>query len=465
MKEPKSLFLTEDSLGIATDLYQLSMAAGYFEQKMQDIATFELFVRHLPKNRSYLATAGLEQALHYLTHIAFSPETIQFLRQLPIFNNVSQKFFEYLRNFVFSGDVYAMPEGTIAFADEPILRVTAPMIETQVVETYLLSMINFQTSIATKASRVVYAAQGREVIDFGTRRAHGPQAGILAARSCFIGGCKGTSNVFAACKLGIPAVGTVAHSWVMAFEDEQDSFWKFHEIFPDNTTLIIDTYDTLVGARHAATIGKKLKGVRIDSGNLLKLSKEVRRILDTEGLQHVKIVASGNLNEERIDNLLKNGAPIDSFGVGTELVTSKDAPALGGVYKLVEQEHNGKSMPRMKFSEDKLTYPCKKQVYRIIDGADNFVEDVIGLEDEDLPGIPLLIPVIKNGKICYGLPTIHEIQHTTLHNFAHLPETFRHLSNAETYPVTKSKGLEEKRHEAEKILRDINLPENPEGMT
>ena len=458
MKEPQSLFLTENSLGIVTDFYQLSMAAGYFEQKMHDIATFELSIRHLPKNRSYLVTAGLEQVLHYLTHITFSPETIQFLRQLPIFNHVSQKFFEYLKNFTFSGSVYAMPEGTIAFADEPMLRVTAPIIETQIVETYLLSTINFQTSIATKASRVVYAAQGREVIDFGTRRAHGPQAGVLAARSCFIGGCKGTSNVFAAYELGIPAVGTIAHSWVMAFENEQDSFCKFHAIFPDNTILLIDTYDTLVGARHAAMIGKKLKGVRIDSGNLSELSKEVRRILDTEGLQHVKIVASGDLNEDRIDDLLKNGVPIDSFGVGTEMVTSKDAPALGGIYKLVEQEHNGKVIPRMKFSEDKLTYPCKKQVYRTIDKTDNCVEDVIGLEGENIQGIPLLVPVIKDGEICYNLPTVHEIQRTTSNNLAHLPEPFKRLRDAETYPVTKSQGLEAKRHEAEKILRDINIP-------
>ncbi|MFN3531078.1 MAG: nicotinate phosphoribosyltransferase [Candidatus Brocadia sp.] len=457
MKEPKSLFLTEDSLGIVTDLYQLSMAAGYFEQKMHDIATFELSIRHLPKNRSYLVTAGLEQVLHYLTHITFSPETIQFLRKLPIFNHVSQKFFEYLKNFSFSGDVYAMPEGTTAFANEPILRVTAPIIETQIVETYLLSMINFQTLIATKASRVVSAAQGRDVIDFGTRRAHGPQAGVLAARSCFIGGCKGTSNVFAAYELGIPAVGTIAHSWVMAFESEQDSFYKFHEIFPDNTILLIDTYDTLAGARHAAMIGKKLKGVRIDSGNLSELSKEVRRILDTEGLQHVKIIVSGDLNEDRIDDLLKTGAPIDSFGVGTEMVTSKDAPALGGVYKLVEQEHHRKVIPRMKFSEDKLTYPCKKQVYRTLDKTGNFVNDVIGLEGENLQGIPLLIPIIKGGKICYNIPTIHEIQLTSLNNLAHLPEPFKRLTDAETYPVTKSKGLEAKRHEAEKILRDINI--------
>ena len=457
MKEPESLFLPENSLGIVTDLYQLTMAAGYYEQHKQDSATFELSVRHLPKNRSYLIAAGQEQALHYLTHIKFSAEVIQYLRQLPIFNHVSHKFFEYLKNFTFSGTVHAMPEGTIVFAEEPILRVTAPIIESQIVETYLLSAINFQTSIATKASRVVYSAKGREVIDFGTRRAHGPQAGVLAARSSFIGGCKGTSNVFAAYKLGIPAVGTIAHSWVMVFENEQDSFRKFHEIFPDNTILLIDTYDTLVGARHAALIGKKLKSVRIDSGDLLKLSREVRKILDAEGLHHVKIVASGDLNEERIDDLLQNGAPIDSFGVGTEMVTSKDTPALGGIYKLVEREHNGKTMPMMKFSEDKLTYPCRKQVYRAADKNGNFMGDVIGLEGENVGGTPLLIPVMKEGKICYDLPTIHEIQRTASDSLARLSGPFKRLKDAKTYPVMKSKGLETKRQAVEKLLRNINI--------
>ncbi len=457
MKEPESLFLPENALGIVTDLYQLTMAAGYFDQHKQDIATFELSVRHLPKNRSYLIAAGLEQALHYLTHIKFSAESIQYLRQSPIFNHVSHKFFEYLKNFRFSGTVHAVPEGTTVFAEEPILRVTAPIIESQIVETYLLSTINFQTLIATKSSRVVYAAKGREVIDFGTRRAHGPQAGVLAARASFIGGCNGTSNVFAAYKLGIPAVGTIAHSWVMAFENEQDSFRKFHEIFPDNTILLIDTYDTLAGARNAALIGKKLKSVRIDSGDLLKLSREVRKILDAEGLQHVKIVASGDLNEERIDDLLQNGAPIDSFGVGTEMVTSKDAPALGGIYKLVEREHNGETIPMMKFSEDKLTYPCKKQVYRAADKNGNFMGDVIGLEGETIHGIPLLIPVMKEGKICYDLPTIHEIQGATTDNLARLAEPFKLLKDAKTYPVMKSRGLEAKRQEVEKLLRNINV--------
>ncbi len=456
MRKPKSLFLSEDLLGIVTDLYQLSMAAGYFEQGMHDIATFELSVRKLPKNRSYLVTAGLEQALHYLTHMKFSAEVIGFINKMPAFSHVSQKFFEYLGNFRFSGTVYAIPEGTIVFAEEPLLRVTAPIIEAQIAETFLLSTICFQTLIATKASRVAYAANGCEVIDFGSRRAHGPQAGVLAARSCFIGGCKGTSNVFAAYELGIPAVGTIAHSWVMAFKNELESFYNFHKVFPDNTILLIDTYDTLAGAKHAAMIGKKLKGVRIDSGNLLKLSKGVRKILDDEGLQHVKIVASGDLDEDIIDDLLKNDAPIDSFGVGTKMVTSKDIPALNGIYKLIEQEHNGKIVPRMKFSEEKLIYPYKKQVYRITDN-NNFVKDIIGLEGEDTEGTPLLVPVMKNGRICYNLPTVHEIQHIASDNLARLPEQFKRLKDADIYPVTKSHKLEVKRQETEKILKNANI--------
>jgi len=457
MNIPESLFLSESSLGIVTDLYQLTMAAGYFDNKIRDIATFELSVRQLPENRSYLIVAGIEQSLHYLAQMKFSDDTIKFLKDLPIFSHVSRNFFEYLKNFKFGGDIYAMPEGTIAFAEEPIMRITAPIIEAQIIETYLLSTINFQTLIATKASRIVHAARGRDVIDFGTRRAHGPQAGILAARACFIGGCKGTSNIFAAYKLGIPAMGTIAHSWVMAFKNEQDAFYKFYKIFPDNTNLLIDTYDTLTGAKHAATIGRKLIGVRIDSGDLVKLSKRVRKILDNKGLRHVKIIASGDLNEERIDYLLRNDASVDSFGVGTEMVTSKDAPALGGVYKLVELEHNNKSIPKMKFSKDKITYPGKKQVYRSFDKDGNFTADVIGLEDENNKGAPLLIQAIKKGKLYYKLPSIHEIQENAINNLSRLPEPFKRLKKAKTYPVTKSNKLESKMNKIKTALTKTNI--------
>ena len=271
----------------------------------------------------------------------------------------------------------------VIFANEPIIRVTAPLIEAQLIETYLLSTINYQTLIASKASRIVHAARGREVIDFGTRRAHGPQAGLFAARACFIGGCTGTSNVLAARELGIPPIGTVAHSWVMAYDDEYESYKDFHKVFPDNTILLIDTYDTIKGAKLATKIGKKLKGVRLDSGNITLLSKKVRKILDDAGLDHVKITASSDLNEYKISQMLAKGACIDSFGVGTEMVTSKDVPALGGVYKLVEQEKEGRLLPKMKLSKDKATLPSKKQVYRFINNKGMFKKDVIGLVDEE----------------------------------------------------------------------------------
>ncbi|HLG30239.1 MAG TPA: nicotinate phosphoribosyltransferase, partial [Candidatus Brocadiales bacterium] len=364
MNTPKSLFLTDDNLGAATDLYQLTMAAGYFQNNMNHTATFELFVRKLPEHRSYLISAGLEQAVHYFKHLKFSEEIINYLQNHPVFKDVKEEFFEYLRNFKFTGNVYAMPEGTPVFANEPLLRVMAPMIETQLVETYLLSTINFQTLIASKASRVVHSARGKDVIDFGTRRAHGAQAGVLAARACFIGGCAGTSNVLAGYELGIPIVGTMAHSWVMAYDTELESFQKYYSVFPDSTVLLIDTYETLNAANLATMVAKGIKGVRLDSGNLLELSVKARRILDEKGLSHVRILASGDLNEYIIDDLLKKGAPIDSFGVGTEMVTSKDAPALGGIYKLVELLKDGNTIPKMKFSEDKATYPSKKQVYR-----------------------------------------------------------------------------------------------------
>jgi len=439
--QSKPLFLNDENVCIATDFYQLTMAAGYFDCKRNHTSTFELFVRKLPENRSYLITAGLEQAVHYLKNLRFTGRYLKYLKNLPIFKNVSKEFFDYLRNLHFSGDLYAVPEGTVVFANEPILRVTAPMIEAQIIETYLLSAINYQTLVATKASRVVHAAKGKDVIDFGTRRAHGPQAGVLAARACFIGGCVGTSNVLAAYELGIPAVGTVAHSWVMAYDDEYESYKDFRKIFPNDTILLIDTYDTVIGARLATKIGKRLKGVRLDSGNITLLSKRVRKVLDDAGLKHVKIVASGDLNEYKISEMLRKGAPVDSFGVGTEMVTSKDAPALGGIYKLVEQEKEGRLIPKMKFSEKKATYPAKKQVYRIYDNDGKFNKDIIGLPDEVFDAAGLLLPVIKKGKVVYKTPTIQEVQKAAKRNVSLLPDRFKRLDCKASYPVTVSRRL------------------------
>lgn len=453
--KPRSLFLNEENMSVATDLYLLTMAAGYFECKNNHKATFELFVRNLPENRSYLIAAGLEQAVYYLKNLRFSQEHLRYLKGLPLFKNVSKEFFNYLHDLRFSGDVFAVPEGTIFFANAPILRVTAPLIEAQIIETYLLSMINFQTLIASKASRVVHAAKGRDVIDFGTRRAHGPNAGMLAARACFIGGCVGTSNVLTAYELGIPAVGTVAHSWVMSYDNEYQSFKDFNKVFPDNTILLVDTYDTIKGTQTATKIGKKLKGVRLDSGDIVSLSKKVRKILDSAGLKHVKIVASGDLNEYKISEMLAKGASLDSFGVGTEMVTSKDIPALGGVYKLVEQEQNGELIPKMKFSEDKATYPGKKQVYRCYDNNGKFKKDIIGMANEDFDAEALLIPVMKNGRVVYKTPTIQEIQKTAKRNLSLLPDRFKRLSPKSSYPVTISRKLRKLRDET---MRSIGTP-------
>ncbi len=460
MREPKSLYITDDNIGLVTDFYQLTMAAGYFQNNVNFPATFELFVRKMPENRSFLLTAGLEQALHYLKTLRFSESAIDYLRRHPSFKKVKKEFFDYLREFRFQGDVYAIPEGTVAFSEEPLLRVTAPMIETQLVETYLLSTINFQTLIASKAARVVLAARGRDVTDFGSRRAHGPQAGVLAARACYIGGCTSTSNVLAGHELGIPVLGTMAHSWVMAFGTEEEAFRRFYEVFPENTALLIDTYDTIKAARLAKQIGgNKLLAVRLDSGDLLELSKEVRKILDADGLTHVKIMASGDLNEYIINELLSKGAPIDIFGVGTEMVTSKDQPALGGIYKLVEQEMEGKVIPRMKFSEDKVFYPSKKQVYRFSDENGVYTHDLLGLEDENTGGAPLLECVMERGEITTQLPDVKDIHNRARESISSLPEGLKDITCVPSYPVKKSQRLRELRKHTEESLKEVNKPQ------
>ncbi len=461
MKEPKSLYITKDNIGLVTDLYQLTMAAGYFQNNVNTPATFELFVRKMPENRSFLVAAGLEQALHYLKTLRFSGDAIDYLRHHPSFSRVKKGFFDYLRDFHFRGEVYAIPEGTVAFAEEPLLRVTAPMIETQLVETYLLSTINFQTLVASKAARVALAARGRDVTDFGSRRAHGPQAGVLAARACFIGGCTSTSNVLAGRELGIPVIGTMAHSWVMAFDSEEEAFRRFCEVFPENTALLIDTYDTIKGAHLARRMAadNRLLAVRLDSGDLLQLSKEVRRILDEGegGLKHVKIMASGDLNEYSIRELLSQGAPIDIFGVGTEMVTSKDCPALGGIYKLVEQERGEMVIPKMKLSEDKVFYPSKKQVCRFSDGG-VYTHDLLCLEDEAREGIPLLERVMEKGEIVADLPDIKDIHKRAGESISCLPVGLKDVMSTQPYAVKKSERLEELRRQTEEGLKEANRP-------
>ena len=391
---------------LLTDLYELTMAAAYFAHgKAGEKATFELSVRRLPEKRSFLLAAGLQQALEYLQNFAFQREDVDFLRRHPMFEGVTPDFFDYLGGLRFTGDVWAVPEGTVVFAEEPLLRITGPVVVCQIVETYLLSLLTFQTMVATKAARVVQAAQGRGVLEFGSRRAHGPQAGLLAARASYLAGCTGTSNTLAGKEFGIPTFGTAAHSWTMAFEEEEEAFAAFLDVFGDKTVLLLDTYDAIEGARTAIRLGRPFRGVRLDSGDLVALSKLVRQMLDEGGYRDTFIMASGDLNEYRIQDYLERGARLDSFGVGTELVTSADAPSLSGIFKLVEMERGGKIHYTAKFSDEKATWPGRKQVFRFPDSLGQYSYDLIGRAEEDnQPGLHpgaerLLLPMLSGGEI------------------------------------------------------------------
>lgn len=435
------LFRRPGDPGLATDLYELTMAAAYFEHGMTgQTATFELFVRSLPSHRGYLVVAGLEQAIEYMTHLQFDINALEYLRSVPAFQQVSPAFWEYLAALRFTGDVNAMPEGTVAFANEPLLQVTAPLIEAQMVETALLAIVNHQTLIATKAARIVEAAEGRAVVEFGARRAHGFEAATYGARAAVIGGCVGTSNVLAGREFGIPVYGTAAHSFTMSFSREIDAFRAFHESFPGHDTLLIDTYDTLEGARRATQVGE-IAGVRLDSGDLAALSIHVRQILDEAGLTGAHIIASGDLDEDRIAALLEAGARIDLFGVGTELITSRDAPALGGVYKLVAIEENGHRRPVRKLSHEKATLPEAKQVYRRRDDRGCPTGDVLALATETVPGEPLLRPAIRAGARVQASVPLTELQARARAEREVLPEAVRRRHDPASYPVTVSPEL------------------------
>lgn len=387
------------SSGLLTDLYELTMAAGYVQNRFDARATFELFVRHLPPRRNYLVAAGLEQALDFLENVCFSDEEIAYLRALPFFRQVHSDFFDYLSRFRFNGEVWALPEGTIFFPGEPLLRVTAPISEAQLVETSLLSILHFQTLIASKAARVTTAAAGRPVVEFGSRRAHGVEAGVLAARAAFVGGCQGTSNTYAGYRFGIPVYGTQAHSWIMAHADEAEAFRNFLDVFPEDSILLVDTYDVRAAIEKIIALGRKPGGVRLDSGDVLADSVWARQRLDSAGWSDVRIFVSGDLEEDRIEALLRSGARIDAFGVGTALSTSADAPFIGVIYKLVEVEVAGQVRNTAKFSEEKKTYPGRKQVFRFQGKEAAFSGDIIGLEDETFSGAELLlVPVMRQGR-------------------------------------------------------------------
>lgn len=415
------------SSALLTDQYELTMAASYLSQSRTASATFDLFVRSLPPERRFLVAAGLEDALDYLEHLRFTDSDIAYLRGLDTF---SDEFLNYLADFRFTGEVWAIPEGQVCFPNEPLLRVSAPLIEAQIVETALLNTIAHQTGIASKAARVAIAAGEREFVDFAARRTHGPDAAVRGARAAYLAGAAGTSNVLAGRLHGIPVSGTMAHSYVMAFDDERDAFRAFARDFPSRAVLLIDTYDTLEGARRAVEVAHELEdegihiaGVRLDSGDLGELAKGVRDILDAGGLTEARIVASGDLDEYRIAALLVDGAPIDSFGVGTQMGVSADVPALGGVYKLVEYD----GQPVVKLSTGKATLPGRKQVWREVRGG-QLRRDTIGLDQEtDLPGEPLLVKAMVDGDRVGARGAVEQARERCARSLAQLPPSLRAL--------------------------------------
>jgi nicotinate phosphoribosyltransferase len=371
----------------------------------------------------------------YLLNLSFTAEEIDYLRTLAQFRRASPAFFDYLRDFRFTGDLFAVPEGVPVFAGEPVLTIRAPIIEAQIPETYVLSAVAFQSLIATKAARSVEVSGGRAVVEFGTRRAHTPEAGVLGARAAYIGGCAGTSNTLAGFRYGIPVMGTSAHSWVMSFPSEMEAFRQLQRVLGDSTVQLIDTYDPLEGARRAAKLGRPLWGVRIDSGDFPALSRQVRAILDQAGLPEAKIMASGDLDEYRIRELVNAGAPIDAFGVGTQLATSADAPALSAVYKMVELEICGIKRFTAKYSQDKISLPGSKQIFR------EEARDVIARSGECGKGEALLRPVILGGRLIEPLPTVEQARQRAAESLAKLPLALRQLEVTEPWPIVYSREL------------------------
>jgi nicotinate phosphoribosyltransferase len=447
MLGPRKLGMLCRSPALATDLYELTMAAAYFANHVTDNATFELFVRDLPANRNYLIAAGLEQALDYLHALRFSAEDIAYVKQHPVFRSVPAEFFDFLRDLRFTGEIWAIPEGTPVFQNEPLLRVTAPIIEAQIVETFLLATINFQTMIASKASRVVNAAAGRDVVEFGSRRAHGTEAAMYAARAAYIGGCAGTSNVEAGLRFGVPTSGTIAHSWVMSFDDELAAFQRYLAVFPHSATLLIDTYDTVAAARQIVAAGLRPQAVRLDSGDLGALSRAVRQVLDEGGLQATRIFASGDLDEWRIAALVAAGAPINAFGVGTRLATSFDEPAVGGVYKLVELEGEHIARGKVKTSPGKATFPGRKQVWRRSDASGAYLADMITADDEPaLPDSePLLSCVMHAGARLQPAPPLAQVRDRCCTLVSKLRAALTKIEAGPAYPVHFSDRLKRER--------------------
>jgi nicotinate phosphoribosyltransferase len=422
-----------------TDLYEVTMAQAYMAERMSGTAVFETFFRKLPHGRSYVMAAGLSDVLDFLEAFEFRQADIDYLRRLRLF---TEEFLQSLSKVRFTGDVWAVPEGTVVFPNEPIVQVIAPILEAQLAETFVVNQIHLQSVIASKAARVVEAARGRMVVDFGARRAHGTDAALKVARASYLAGIVGTSNLLAAREYGIPAFGTMAHSFIQAFDNELDAFDAFARLYP-GTTLLVDTYDTLRGIDHVIELAKHrerldVAAVRLDSGDLGALSKAARAKLDAAGLNQVKIFASSGLDEYRIAALMDDGCPIDAFAVGTKLVVAQDAPALDMAYKLVEYDGTG----RTKFSSGKVIYPGRKQVVRRLDHG-VFAGDTIGKPDEELDGEPLLILVMKNGRrLPQHDPGLQASRSWARQQIDHLPPQLRSLEDTGwSYPVDVSPGI------------------------
>jgi len=449
---------TPEDLGLFTDLYELTMAQSYFREGMFGPATFSLFIRAYPPNRSYFVAAGLEDVLTYLENWSLSREDIDYLHATDRFSTELLDYLSYLR---FSGEVWAMREGGLFFADEPVVEVTAPIIEAQIVETYIINQINFQSLAATKAARCVWAARGKALTDFSLRRAHGTDAGMKVARASHIAGFQSTSNVLAGKRYGIPVSGTMAHSFITSFPDEMDAFRAYAWSYPETAVLLIDTYDTLAGARKAVAVGKELErqggflqGVRLDSGDYGSLSREVRRILDQAHMNYVTIVASGGLDEFQLEELTRAGAPIDAFGVGTRLGVSDDAPWTDMAYKLVSYD----GRPVLKLSEGKRTLPGAKQVFRMRDEEGSFDYDIIGLREERVPeGEPLLMKVMEEGKRLDSPASLGEISSLLTDEFRHLDDRLKVLRDPPTYDVALSPDLKALYNRIEGELRDSEI--------
>ena len=437
--------MSKRNLTLLTDLYELTMMQGYYEKGQNENVIFDVFFRQNPCNNGYSVCAGLDQVIDYIKNLHFTYDDVDYLRGLGIFK---EDFLHYLSGFHFSGDIYAIPEGTVVFPKEPLLKVVAPIMEAQLVETAILNIINHQSLIATKTSRIVFAANGDGIMEFGLRRAQGPDAGLYGARAAMIGGCVGTSNVLAGQMFDVPVMGTHAHSWIMSFPDEYTAFKTYAEMYPDNCTLLVDTYDTLKsGVPNAIRVFQEFKdagkplikyGIRLDSGDLAYLSKEARKMLDEAGFPEATICASNDLDEFLLHDLKMQGAAIDSWGVGTNLMTSKDCPSFGGVYKLAAiQNEEGEFVPKIKISEntEKITNPGNKTIYRIYEKASGkikadlicFADEVIDPKQDLLLFDPMdtwkktklaggtytvreiLLPIFKNGECLYKSPTLKEI--------------------------------------------------------